>query len=42
MGYISDPVLASMNVALRKTRNINESDKYNSLILNNDPYRQIR
>ena len=44
MGYISDPVLASMNVALRKTYNIssnNESNKYNSLILNNDPYKQI-
>jgi len=44
VGYISDPVLASMNVAFRKTYNIssnNESNKYNSLILNNDPYRQI-
>ena len=39
-----DPVLAFMGVAFRKAYNIsnnNESDKYNSLILNNDPYKQI-
>ena len=44
MGYISDPVLASMGVAFKKAYNIssnNESNKYNSLILNNDPYKQI-